>query len=677
MEDLQDPDAVYIQHQFNNNNQNPTAPQSLTTNLEDFDAQGEPAVTTTSPPDSYNPLQGLSPRPSDDFSTSGSKVRRAPPPPKSYPHPLDGTPSWGTAIPFKESYIRAFSAAVRDKPGWVEKILDKKLFVKWLREAQAKTVFSDELHRVLTWDGDDVGYVYEELVETYKPFVEGLKKRGLGLEPDLDGVWRVDGDDFVGEEVRRELVDAVVTLENVPDSQKDWHPGSNRQVLDLVHPSLYPIIYNRTLSATDRGPIRAPKAMESDREGFSNQFCWLPSEFEVSPDGQNTKIKSYINNLASDEQKKTFYPILEKIFTKFVPLFNHVLGDLKMEKHNFRRVFARAGYRSWQEGFIKLTNEDHQVKWDKLLDQFVNGEEMDVNFFEKMPHVSKRFDADDVGDPEFEGCDDSDDEDLDQRGDMWAYEVRDNMGVYYPSNWEPPDITDDVALEGKTVKVIVKMANIVLTPEKPRYKGGSWHVEAMLNERIVSTGIYYYDQENVTDSKLAFRRTVGNVPNSESGQLLEQNSDWPIVFNMSSAYQSWAVQEVGQIATKNKRAIAFPNIYQHRVKPFKLADPTKPGHRKIIVFFLCDPSPDHDIPTTRTVAPQQPEFRNEIEGMLRGSPIMGRMPEEVFGMINGMVPAGVTREKALKYRKRLMKERASFMHSSTMVQGLCYSLCEH
>ncbi len=42
--------------------------------------------------------------------------------------------------------------------------------------------------------------------------------------------------------------------------------------------------------------------------------------------------------------------------------------------------------------------------------------------------------------------------------------------------------------------VIVKLANIVLTPEKPRYEGGSWHVEGMMNERIVSSGIYYYQR---------------------------------------------------------------------------------------------------------------------------------------------------------------------------------------
>jgi hypothetical protein len=48
----------------------------------------------------------------------------------------------------------------------------------------------------------------------------------------------------------------------------------------------------------------------------------------------------------------------------------------------------------------------------------------------------------------------------------------------------------------------------VQAPEKPVYAGGTWHVEGMINEAIVSTGIYYYDEDNITPSKLAFRAAV-------------------------------------------------------------------------------------------------------------------------------------------------------------------------
>jgi hypothetical protein len=46
------------------------------------------------------------------------------------------------------------------------------------------------------------------------------------------------------------------------------------------------------------------------------------------------------------------------------------------------------------------------------------------------------------------------------------------------------------------------------TPDKPRYEGGSWHVEGMENEAIAASGIYYYDEENITESRLSFRTGV-------------------------------------------------------------------------------------------------------------------------------------------------------------------------
>ncbi len=48
-------------------------------------------------------------------------------------------------------------------------------------------------------------------------------------------------------------------------------------------------------------------------------------------------------------------------------------------------------------------------------------------------------------------------------------------------------------------QVIVKLANIILTPSNPEYKGESWHVEGMQNEHIVASGMYYYDSHNVSN----------------------------------------------------------------------------------------------------------------------------------------------------------------------------------
>ena len=66
------------------------------------------------------------------------------------------------------------------------------------------------------------------------------------------------------------------------------------------------------------------------------------------------------------------------------------------------------------------------------------------------------------------------------------------------------------------------------------------------------------------------------------------------------------LQEVGDVITKTRRCVAFPNLYQHQVQPFHLEDPTKPGHRKILVFFLVDPT--QRVPFATDVAPQQREW---------------------------------------------------------------------
>ncbi|KAH8064371.1 DUF4246-containing protein [Aureococcus anophagefferens] len=61
---------------------------------------------------------------------------------------------------------------------------------------------------------------------------------------------------------------------------------------------------------------------------------------------------------------------------------------------------------------------------------------------------------------------------------------------------------------GRRLQVIVKLQTIELTPERPEYAGGAWHVEGTRNERIVATAIHYLECENISESRLAFREAV-------------------------------------------------------------------------------------------------------------------------------------------------------------------------
>lgn len=59
----------------------------------------------------------------------------------------------------------------------------------------------------------------------------------------VDYTWQ--SDTLIDNKLRDELIDGVRELENVPENKKDWHPGSNNQVLDLVHPSLFCFVAGR------------------------------------------------------------------------------------------------------------------------------------------------------------------------------------------------------------------------------------------------------------------------------------------------------------------------------------------------------------------------------------------------------------------------------------------------
>ncbi len=115
------------------------------------------------------------------------------------------------------------------------------------------------------------------------------------------------------------------------------------------------------------------------------------------------------------------------------------------------------------------------------------------------------------------------------------------------------------------------------------------------------------------------------------------------------------MQEVGSLKTCQGRCVAFPNIYQHQVQPFGLADPAKPGHRKIVAFFLINP--DRPVPSTTTVPPQQAEWVNDIVFDEQG---MGKkLPLELVDIIAGMAREGtMSREEAETVRAELMKERS-------------------
>ena len=122
------------------------------------------------------------------------------------------------------------------------------------------------------------------------------------------------------------------------------------------------------------------------------------------------------------------------------------------------------------------------------------------------------------------------------------------------------------------------------------------------------------------------------------------------------------MQELGSVETIQGRCIAFPNVYQHQVQPFRLEDPTKPGVRKIFVAFLVDPT--QTIPSATTVGPQQREIIREAMLATDNSSWLSKLPTELIDIISGGNDGAMSRAEAEKYRLDLMEERTVFVEES-------------
>ncbi|MFD9723404.1 DUF4246 domain-containing protein [Streptomyces sp. NPDC059072] len=496
-----------------------------------------------------------------------------------FPLPFHSSRSIPFATPrtLREVQMMECSSHIRAKSGWFDKINDADIVAKWTREALAQGLTEAQ-----------VRYVLAELVH-----YAALRDARTGVEVSaVDGVWQSDA--LVDDELRSRLREAVRVLEEVPEAERDWHPGSDGQVLDLVHPSLFCLV--REASGAPERAWRNPTNHYSKYE-FSEKFQWLPTDVDVSEDGE-VAFRSYVNNVHPEDHRE-LAAVLPDLFGRMLPLLENVLTDLRHPRPPRIDVDPYGWYDSEPE---------HPDR-----DSYADAEEYTaaVRAYETA------------------------------QDDWWENRrpvIPDAPAFTPPAS---PDASARVDLRGRGLQVIVKLATIHLTPEKPEYAGGSWHVEGMLNERIVSTGLYYWDSENITESRLGFRAALDDPD-------YEQSDDNGVREVYGLEDEDALNQVLGSAATPAGRCLAFPNVLQHRVGSFRLADATRPGHRKILAFFLVDP--DQRIVSTSDVPPQQPWSDTST----------------------------MTLEQAKDYREQLMQERKFFVdeHNEQLYERE-FSLCEH
>ncbi|PNH54770.1 hypothetical protein VD0002_g6334 [Verticillium dahliae] len=638
----------------------------------------------------------------------------------------------------RERAMMRLMDAITDKPNWQVKIFDDDITSKWFAEASA----IDELISQKAWD-----WCVEELRDKAAAF------EATGAVLVYDTASRcVKGDNVVSAELTDELKAGVAPLLNVPEKQKDYHPGSNDQVLNLVHPSLFALRYgitrvlsqggrvdlNDLLASTGLGEVAPIVGADRNIDGrfWSSFFQWLPSEVEFKGDtGTDVQITSYINNL-HPEKHKDLYHTIEKLIGLSVPLFNQAL----VRSHS-----GRAPPRILTYGASTEPEFPDWAEYTNLEARSVNDAAFPELWERVKAYLSQPDRADFERDPDEIDEDDSDEEvnwpanpetvpgtlllarlkaivEDDSHASRNGYQFKSAISEALTAKWkrirhfphpEPGTSTTyeqwkqgskkpiinssnievtttdteeteftkqkpyDVAIEkefrDRGLQVIVKLSSIELTPEKPNYAGGSWHVEGMKNEHIVATAIYYYDVENVTESRLSFRQEVESEDSAmdfsyEQGEFegLEK------IFGVESFDSSAAVQELGSVSTRQGRMLVFPNTLQHAVGSFGLVDRTKPGHRRFIVLWLVDPN--DRICSTRNVPPQQHDWWAEkrlAEYNFRG------LPQEIVNMVGEEVSDyPMSLKKAKELRLDLMKERTRMVEAVENQFG-SFNLCEH
>ncbi|KAF5620621.1 uncharacterized protein FTJAE_11614 [Fusarium tjaetaba] len=585
-----------------------------------------------------------------------------------------------------------------DKPEWWRKVKDEAISSKWKKEALEMNWTSYRKH------ADFTSAMANACISELRVKAELYEKTGLMPVYDY-ATTIIKSDSLLTPDLAEALQEGVKPLEDVPPELKDWHPNSKEQVLDLVHPSLWPLIYGRSRVLDDRVigvddalascgtgvVLRAPGSEQTTHiigEGgfcedevvvLSNKFQWLPCDVDLDPETGKAKIASYINNLHPLEHAR-LYPIIERFIERSLPAWD-IIYDWEDSFSVQRLTTSEAEYNECPCPELCDVEDGYGcTPWRRPL-----GEDEEPRYdVESWEEILADIEEDD-GEPDY-------------------YELGEEKAEDYKTNWirrnlddawfasthsvklpdADPSAKDHVKIQASDVKangffnnssqiqVIVKLANIHLTPDKPVYNGGSWHTEGLLNEHIVSTALYYYDSDNITDCTLDFR-TCADKEDLAAEISYEQNRHDPIERTFDITLGGSIFQDIGSVLTKSGRAIFFPNVLQHHVSQFKLADPTRPGHRKILALFLVDPA--IPIISTSNVPPQQKHWWTTHSGLDSGR---GVMPPELVEKVVDNMDWPIDLEEAKEVRMDLMKERTSFKaEEESRFERMEWNFCEH
>lgn len=469
----------------------------------------------------------------------------------------------------------------------------------------------------------------------------------------------IKSDTLLTQTLKDELKAAVGPLEKSQGLQNEWQPDTDGKVLNVVDPSIWPLVYGTSKILPNQhvpldgcidycgmgetipqppkpklGRLRA-KLLPLRMEAFGTRSQWLPCNVDLT--GEKPRIDSYINNL-HPVQDAPLYSIIEKLIEKSLPAWDIVFRSTNnaFEISRFQRIKA-IKYRCSVPEVCRDTCEPDNRPGGPQDDDSEYTEEsqrLDQEWWDATHELL-------LPEPSL---------DEDHLVKLQASHVRDKG--FFKRDLPTSNPIAMVGMDVPRIQVIVKMANIHLTPEKPTYEGSPWQIEGQSIERICATALFCYDSDNIADTPISFRTQGDREILSEylhyiSHDLLSIER----VFAME--IRGTRLQEIGSVLTREGRAIFYPNVYQNRLGPFELADKTRPGHCKMLALFLVDPM--IPIISTANIPPQQRDWWLEKFADL---PLARNLPPELWHQINENIDFPIDKETARKTREQLTSERS-------------------
>ncbi|WOO80242.1 uncharacterized protein LOC62_03G003753 [Vanrija pseudolonga] len=549
---------------------------------------------------------------------------------KVFPLALLGDWALNPAPTLRERAMLTFMNNVTDMPGWDDKVLsDEGVRELEVEQLELAGLVERENHGERRSGGfqekaqaslpeDSCGFS----AAMFEACIAELQHKARDFKyTDIVGVLDVNAAILkkdTSEEFRLSIAESLkgVEKEALDHAIKNWQPNHNETLLKVVQPVLYPLLFGRTRVLTDRelgladclDAVGSGRVIDSvmpipceDGDHYSNQLGgavrsedaaywtelsrknqWLPAEVAVDAEGK-AHITSYINNLHPVAHADVYHTV-ERILDQALPMFSATYNSVRTSPADHVR-FSIADLAKLERacdtpdlcasrGGCKPENWTHGPGEGEV-EPWFTGEPKTTEWFARTHRVSQ---------PE----------------PITGPQKSSYVGAEYFTTSPPWTTVED---EGRTNKlqIFVTVGNILLTPEKPKYETGQFHVEGLVNERICASAIYYYDSDNITESRLLF-------DGAAVSDQIHCGGDGGKCRNLYDLYVQRLCGDppsitVGSVESRPGRLVVFPNVFAHRVEPFELKDKGRPGYRKVVGIFLVDPKTP--IISTANVPPQQ------------------------------------------------------------------------